>query len=95
MRINVHELQHISDRLFSHLEEIGQNSVEITDDYYWEIPQELRYDAIKEPKEFDVGQLSDDWLELQQILHGTNAPISYALVWLSSLLRNIGEKVVH
>src|SRR5205085_3362148 len=89
MRINIHDLKRVSDQLFSHLEEIGHNSVEITEDYYWNIPKEHRYDPMQEPKEFDLGQLTEDWSELQQILNRTSEPISYALVWLSSLLRNI------
>jgi hypothetical protein len=41
-----------------------------------------------------AGQLSDDWNEVARIASGQRAPIAYALVWLSSLLRFIGSKLV-
>jgi hypothetical protein len=41
-----------------------------------------------------MGQLSDDWNEVAKIASGQRPPIAYALVWLSSLLRFIGSKLV-
>jgi hypothetical protein len=48
----------------------------------------------EEPSELTVGQLSEDWKELQQISSGQKLPIAYALVWLSSVLRFVGSKIV-
>ena len=95
MQVKIRDLRQVIDELFSHLEDVGHTWVEITDDYYWNIPQDYRYDVTREPSEFDIGQLSDDWSELQKILTGANEPISYALVWASSILQHIGEKIVH
>lgn len=84
-------LDPISAQLFSQLEQRELGWVEIPFDYYWDISKDERYEPYEKPKHFDLGQLSDDWGELQKISQGENEPITYALVWLSSILRAIGE----
>ncbi|QRO03087.1 hypothetical protein JRI60_17240 [Archangium violaceum] len=37
---------------------------------------------------------ADDWNEVTKIASGKSPPLAYALVWLSSLLRFIGSKLV-
>jgi len=39
----------------------------------------------------NLGQLSDDWAEMQKIASGEKEPIGYALVWIASLYRYVGE----
>jgi hypothetical protein len=94
MIVKISELRALTEQLFAHLEQNRCNTVDISHDYYWDIPQENRYDPYQEPQEFTLGQLSDDWAELEKILAGNSEPIAYALVWLSTVLRAIGEKVV-
>ncbi len=94
MEIRISDLRLLADMLFKHLEEKRIETIEITSDFYWDISPELRYDPYKEPGDHVVGQLTDDWQELRRIIEGDNEPISYALVWFSSILRVIGEKVV-
>lgn len=94
MRITTDELRGISERLLAHLERNGIESVEVSEDYYWDVPTGSRYDPYKQPPELSLGQLSEDWRELHRILQGESEPISYALVWLASILRAVGEKVV-
>jgi hypothetical protein len=94
MQISTNELRKACELLLTHLEESGHSAIEITRDYYWNVPQEQRYDPYQEPAQFDMGQLSDDWSELQGILEGRKVTVSYALVWLSSILRSVGETVV-
>jgi hypothetical protein len=95
MTINVSELRVITEKLFTHLENLGINSVEITEDYYWDIPEEQKYNILKEPKELDVGQLTDDWEFLLKVLEPNREPLGYSFVWLGKLLEAIGEKVIH
>ncbi len=45
----------------------------------------------KEPSEFDIGQLYEDYHFLEGILLNNDEPIGYSLVWLSSILKYIGE----
>ena len=91
MLITVAELRRASELLMNHLEAQGRASVQIDHDYYWFVPTDQRYDQYKEPKQLTLGQLSDDWSEIRKILDGKGEPVNYALVWLSSLLRAVGE----
>lgn len=94
MEIEISKLRDVTDRLLSHVEQLGHQSVEIPYDYYWDIQAPARYDFTKKPGEPTVGQLYDDWAELEKILRNDNEPIAYGLVWLSALLRVIGEEVL-
>lgn len=92
MRIKISDVRNVTNKLFDYLEEAGHHIVEIDMDYYWEVEEEQRYVPMDEPTLYSVGQLTDDWSEISKILDGQDDPIGYALVWLSSILRVIGEK---
>lgn len=53
-----------------------------------------KYNIEKEPIEFIIGELEDDWNELLKIGKKESEPVNYVFVWVSSILRNIGENVV-
>jgi len=94
MKIKLCEIEAISNVLFEHLRQRKLAEIEIVPDFYWDIVKRSRYDSYSEPAEFTLGQLSDDWTELTKILDGRSPPISYALVWLSAIIRCIGEEEV-
>jgi hypothetical protein len=94
LRIELDDLVRALQALIQHVKEQHQGPVEISDDYYWEINQEQLYDPTKGPSDFSLGQLSDDWQRLSQILVGEAPPVGYALVWLSSILRAVGQSNV-
>jgi hypothetical protein len=94
MQVKISDLRALIEQLLSHLEENGHSCVELSGDYYWDIPREYRYDPHKEPKDLNLGQLTDDWTELLKISEGKSEPLGYALVWLSSILRVVGEEIV-
>ena len=94
MTVTVDELRRFSDALFRHLESKGVGSVALDQDYYWSIPSEHLYDPTTEPTKLEMGQLTEDLEELRQIERGERPPVSYGLVWLSSILRCIGEKYI-
>lgn len=91
MTVTLADLRQITLRLYDHLEQRG---VQPPQDYYWSIPREQRIDVTKEPTEHTLGQLSDDLNELARISTGETEPISYALVWLSSVLHELGETTI-
>ncbi len=96
MKIQLSELRQATTVLFDHLERTGRTEIEVTEDFYWSIPEKLLYSVDSPPPESELtmGQLSDDWNELTKIASGKSPPLAYALVWLSSLLRFIGTKLV-
>ncbi|MFY0583638.1 hypothetical protein ACN28S_63430 [Cystobacter fuscus] len=96
MKIQLSELRQATHVLFDHLERTGRTEIEVTEDFYWSIPEKLLYSVYSPPPESELtmGQLSDDWNELTEIASGKSPPLAYALVWLSSILRFIGTKLV-
>jgi hypothetical protein len=89
-RVSIHTLREVSDQLFRHLEVLGVAEVEISDDYYWDVPDPERYQPYRNPNELVIGQLTEDWDALQA-LHAGTEPIAYDLVRLAALLRRVGE----
>ncbi len=92
MQITLEELRRVTDRLYDHLASRAHQTIDVPDVYYWSIPRDQRVDRYDEPKEFTIGQTSDDWEELRKISAGESDPLGYGLVWLSSILREIGEQ---
>lgn len=94
MKVKLTDLSQVHEQITRHLHSLGLEEVEFDDDYYWNIVPEKRYDPYHEPDEFTLGQLSDDLARVRRISIGESEPLGYALVWLSALLRAIGEKHV-
>lgn len=90
-QVTVAQLKVAADLLLSHLESSGVKTIEITDDFYWDVPASRRYDQYDEPTQHTVGQLSEDLSELQRMLAGETPALGYGLVWLAALLRRVGE----
>jgi hypothetical protein len=91
MKIETGELRQVFDALMDHLDRTGQESIDLPWDFYWEIARESRYNPYSEPKAISLGQLSDDWDELLKVVDGDMPAVGYAFVWLSSVLRAVGE----
>lgn len=94
MHIRIAELQAICEKLFDHLHELGIETVELPHDFYWEIPEEQRYDRHAVPDDPVNARLSDDWHELCKLLSEQSPPIAYKLIWVAAILRAVGERVV-
>jgi hypothetical protein len=94
MEVDIGSLQRMCNLLLDHLKNGGQTTLDIDSDFYWNIPGDSLYDQYSPPTRLDVGQLSADWEELVRIETGDSPPIGYALVWLSTMLRALGEKAV-
>ena len=93
MVVGVTQLAAISSKLLRYLEEQGVTSVELDKDYYWFLEKEEAYRPEVTPANPSLGQLTDDWRELEMISTGERPPVAYALVWLASILRAVGEEV--
>mgnify|MGYP001235186302 CR=1 FL=1 len=95
MQIDVSDLRTVTEKLFNHLDEIGQSSIELTNDYYWDISEDERYNVENDPQDLSIGQLTEDWEFLRKIGMDDEHTIAYAFVWLGKILQAIGETVVH
>lgn len=95
MNITVSELRRAANVLFDHLEASGQSEIALTEDYYWNIPDNLLYVREAPPTEsLDLGQLTSDWEELLPVGRGHDPAPSHDLVQLAALLRFVGSKVL-
>ncbi len=94
LTVSLDEIEKAVLLVFKHLKDQQIVQAEIPEDYYWEIAEEDRYDPAKTPIDLSLGQLSEDWERLRQILQGDAPPVGYALVWVASLLRKIGSSNV-
>lgn len=92
MTIKIEELRKATEIVLKNLADQGLNEIEISEDHYWVIDEKEIYDPYNEPKSFTLGQLSFDIEDVKKISTDENPPIGYALVWISSLFRYIGEK---
>lgn len=92
MKVSTEELRRAALTLLQHVEESGQKEIEIAEDFYWDVPAEQRYAPYEEPKGLTVGQLSDEWSEVSQMVNGDRECVSYGLVWLAAVLRRVGER---
>lgn len=92
MKIKLAEVRRAFELLMAHTEEmIPSQEFELDKEYYWNVPQDKRYDQHDKPTDLTMGQLTDDWNEVRQISSGERDAIGYGLVWLSTILRRIGE----
>ncbi|MEN6372289.1 MAG: hypothetical protein ABFD64_09790 [Armatimonadota bacterium] len=91
MIIHVSELAKISEKLIAHLREVAGEVIDVPVDCYWNIPKAQKYNAYQEPSELDMGQLSDDWNELQKVLEKHFEPLTHDFVPLAAILRALGE----
>jgi hypothetical protein len=94
MKVNIDELQRATERVLRHMRDSGVTEVEVPHDYYWEVPAAARYDPSAEPEQLSIGQLSDDLNELRRMADNETEPLAYALVWLGSVFKAVGETVV-
>lgn len=91
MQVDVHELKQIVNRLLEWvIAEYGQR-LDLPDHFYWNIPEYQLYNMEREPTALDVGQLSDDWLEIRKLLDEEREPIRHEFVLLAAIFRALGE----
>ena len=88
MKISVDEIQKITSHLLSRLKESRGNTIEINNDYYWDISDEELYNPYEEPKNITLGQLSADIEEVQRLVNSDNA-IMYDLKRLAEIFKAI------
>ncbi|KKL16532.1 hypothetical protein LCGC14_2494630 [marine sediment metagenome] len=92
MKVTTREIMDIVSVLCQHLDNCGCSEVEIEETSYWSIPKEYEYDAYSDPREHTLGDLQDDWDQLQRMAMNPDDAVGYGLVWLASVLRAVGQQ---
>lgn len=91
LRIPVEALRRLSTILFDRLEVLGHAEVEIREDFYWEVDRAQRHNLDVEPENLNVGQLTEDWSNLEELVREEGRRVASGLSWLASILREVGE----
>lgn len=90
MKINISELQKISEIIFDHLVKREVKDVTIDENFYWKISADERYNMHVSPIELNVGSLNDDLSDLMRVLHGDQSVLAGHLQPLASVLEVLG-----
>lgn len=93
-KFSLDELERVTQILFKHLRDSGKLEFELTDDYYWHISKDERYNPETTPKALNLGQLTDDLSQLRKIAGGQSTPVAFDLTELASILTFVGEEIV-
>lgn len=83
----------LNDVLQAFLARIGARPIHLARDYYWHVPIDQLYDMSSSPDHLDIGQLTEDWECLLELLHDPDAPLSVYATKLSSLFQYIATAV--
>ena len=93
MKIRVEVLRAAVNKLLDHTKEAQGESIDVDADLYWFVPKEVLGDPEAEPAGLTLGSLEDDWSEVGAIGTGAKEPFGYGLVWASTILRAIGDRI--
>lgn len=91
--VAIADIRSIVNRLLDRIEASGTHSITLKDSFYWDVPEEGRYDIDSPPKEPDIRSLHDDWDCVRFMLDAGEDPIVDQLYELSPLLRYIADNL--
>ncbi|WP_316528165.1 hypothetical protein [Kitasatospora brasiliensis] len=95
LQVSLDQLRRSFDVLIRHIEGTTKDgTVALDEDYFWSIPSDELYDVTKEPATLTIGQLSESWQHMQDLLADEDRALGYHLVWLADVLRAIGQDLV-
>jgi hypothetical protein len=93
LHVSLAELRASIEALLCHLEaSVAGDAVVLDRDYFWSIPADELYEVAEEPGELTIGQLSESWQHLRDLLADQDRAVGYHLVWLADVLRAIGQR---
>ncbi len=91
--VTVDELRRASEAMLDWLEQWAGESVEIDVDLFWWIDAKEVYNPYRNPKDLSIGSI-DDSIDLLRRIVDADEPIANGLVWLSQLLRAVGDTMM-
>ncbi|MFD7874148.1 hypothetical protein ACFV5G_08480 [Streptomyces sp. NPDC059766] len=91
LRIPLDQLRHAFELALQHIEASAGNTVALEHEYFWSVPGDELYDVPNEPRTITIGQLSESWRHLEDLLADPNRALGHHLVWLADVLRAIGQ----
>lgn len=73
------------------IDELHANTIQLDKSLYWDMDPNYKYDMSKDPREFEVGNLHDDWDFVCRIPEEDEVPVILKLTEIAPLIQYIGE----
>ncbi|MFF0548867.1 hypothetical protein ACFYUL_07920 [Streptomyces sp. NPDC004311] len=93
VQIPIDRLRRALDVALRHVEASAGPTVTLGEDLFWSVPADELHDMGSEPRSLIVGQLSESWQHLEDLLADQDRAVGHHLVWLADVLRAIGRDV--
>ncbi|MFE7582343.1 hypothetical protein ACFU5Y_12405 [Streptomyces gardneri] len=93
LQIPIDQLRRALDVALRHIEASAGPTVTLKEDLFWSVPVDELYDVASEPQDLTIGQLSESWQHLEDLLARQDQAVGYHLVWLADVIRAIGQDV--
>ncbi|MCL7380017.1 hypothetical protein [Streptomyces sp. 35G-GA-8] len=91
VQIQLDQLRRAFDLLLKRVEASAGSAVPLEHDYFWSVPGDELYDVLNEPRTITIGQLSESWQHLEDLVADPDRAVGQHLVWLADVLRAIGQ----
>jgi hypothetical protein len=92
--IRVNELKAVIDSILTHItNDLKIDEIDLTSDYYWDIPEEQLYSTEGDPKGCTIGSLFADLEFLRSALADKDQAVALLLIHVAPLLRYVATKV--
>lgn len=92
MKIKLDSIEQMISIILKKYKNINGDEIEIESDYYWTFDENEIYNVNEEPKDFSIGQLTDDWETLKHSFNSDNL-IPYDLQRIASILKALSIEV--
>ncbi|MFF2745252.1 hypothetical protein ACFVVA_06895 [Kitasatospora sp. NPDC058048] len=93
LSVSFAELRSSFDVVLRHMEAAAAgDAVALDNDYFWSIPPNDLYDVTRTPDELTIGQLSESWQHLRDVVADPDRALSHHLTWLADVLRAIAHE---
>ncbi|MFC9589923.1 hypothetical protein ACFTUC_09070 [Streptomyces sp. NPDC056944] len=93
VQIPIDQLRRALDVALRHIEASAGPTVTLREDLFWSVPVDELYDVGSEPRALTIGQLSESWQHLEDLLAHQDQAVGHHLVWLADVIRAIGQDV--
>ena len=85
MKLKLEDIEQMISTVLLKYRELHGNEIEIENDYYWSFDENELYVFDEEPRDFSLGQLTDDWETLQNSFKSGDL-VPYDLQRISNIL---------
>lgn len=93
LTIQIPRLRKAFELIADYLAELEGTALSLSNDYFWSIPADELYNVYSRPTTMTIGQLSESWQHVEDMLEGKTSVLSYHLIWLSDVLRAMTQDV--